>query len=435
MESIKFKRKIFSDSEKEQILEKTNRRCAHCGCRLDIREMTIEHMYPIDKGGDNSEFNIVAMCERCNKQKSNFVYETAFYKFIKKEYLGLYNITLLHNIYKNSKSTDIFGQCTRVISFVSPKIYAMLSGKRMNKAAEQRTIAIAAKQFEMRVMYPGDIDDEALELIARSYKKINETSKVVTSLNKEDVNKYTLLNLFQTSTFYGVYKGNKLESIHCLTNIKNLKLSNDKFVENIEGDYNEIYVEIIDSASHAVADSLDMVLVDIMMEYMAFTGNLILRNFMGLRVYMSAAMNGYNATSAFLPQNMEILTVDSEYTGLTLVAGGNYYDSMLDGVRRKREILDKQEQSLKEYKEAEKLEREKAIEKQVKIRESVKEDIEEEDKKADKIMRDTVDSMEYKLVNGMPISRKKPSSSKKATSTTNRKSTNKSRKKLKAKHK
>ena len=70
----KQKRKKFSYAEKHSILEKTGYRCAHCGKSLDEHTLTIEHIFPVSKGGENNEFNLVALCEDCNFDKSNFTY-------------------------------------------------------------------------------------------------------------------------------------------------------------------------------------------------------------------------------------------------------------------------------------------------------------------------------------------------------------------------
>ena len=84
-------RKRFSRDEKVEILKKTGGVCAHCGVELDEREMTVEHIFPLHKGGDNDEFNLIALCHECNNAKSNFIYDIEyFYKYILDEYRVLY---------------------------------------------------------------------------------------------------------------------------------------------------------------------------------------------------------------------------------------------------------------------------------------------------------------------------------------------------------
>ena len=67
-------RRYFNPLEKESILERSDYKCAHCGKTLTIDNMTVEHVFPIARGGDHSEFNLVALCHYCNEVKSNMLY-------------------------------------------------------------------------------------------------------------------------------------------------------------------------------------------------------------------------------------------------------------------------------------------------------------------------------------------------------------------------
>ena len=76
-------RRFFTEDERKIILRKTNGLCAHCGKKLNTDSMTVDHVYPVDKGGINDEYNLLPLCESCNAEKSNFVYEIeAWYKYI-----------------------------------------------------------------------------------------------------------------------------------------------------------------------------------------------------------------------------------------------------------------------------------------------------------------------------------------------------------------
>lgn len=55
-------------------------RCAHCGKHLNYRtEFTIEHVVPLNKGGTNQKKNLVALCQDCNKTKSDDIIRPADY--------------------------------------------------------------------------------------------------------------------------------------------------------------------------------------------------------------------------------------------------------------------------------------------------------------------------------------------------------------------
>lgn len=81
-------RERFSESEKKAILAKSKGRCARCGKELDISSMTIEHVIPLSKGGENRVSNLVALCEDCNKSKGNaVVLPVYYYKYLGEDYL------------------------------------------------------------------------------------------------------------------------------------------------------------------------------------------------------------------------------------------------------------------------------------------------------------------------------------------------------------
>ena len=58
-------------SRKKRILDKSNGICHYCQIPLTVEIMTIEHLTPRCRGGDNSMDNVVASCERCNCTHKN----------------------------------------------------------------------------------------------------------------------------------------------------------------------------------------------------------------------------------------------------------------------------------------------------------------------------------------------------------------------------
>ena len=43
--------------------------CAHCGGRFSPRELTMDHLVPIIRGGKSTRGNVVPSCKRCNSAK------------------------------------------------------------------------------------------------------------------------------------------------------------------------------------------------------------------------------------------------------------------------------------------------------------------------------------------------------------------------------
>ena len=96
MGSVRVERRKFNRSEKEIILEKTGCKCAHCGKSLDVWDMTVDHVFPIDKGGLHDEYNMLPLCLKCNEEKSNFFYPfDAYYKYVLPEEKNTFHMHLL----------------------------------------------------------------------------------------------------------------------------------------------------------------------------------------------------------------------------------------------------------------------------------------------------------------------------------------------------
>lgn len=79
-ERIKTKERVLFDKEKkEKVLHKSKGVCSHCGKKLDLESMTVDHVIPLSKGGTNELKNLVALCENCNQDKSNYVVDPEDY--------------------------------------------------------------------------------------------------------------------------------------------------------------------------------------------------------------------------------------------------------------------------------------------------------------------------------------------------------------------
>ena len=86
MPQRKKENRIYFDTEtRERILKKSKCKCARCGKELNMSNMTIDHIIPLSKGGTNKEYNLIAMCKKCNKEKGSSVFKPSdYYKGIPK---------------------------------------------------------------------------------------------------------------------------------------------------------------------------------------------------------------------------------------------------------------------------------------------------------------------------------------------------------------
>ena len=56
---------------RNNILWRDKNQCQYCGVIESPREMTIDHVIPRSRGGENTWSNLVTCCKKCNQKKGN----------------------------------------------------------------------------------------------------------------------------------------------------------------------------------------------------------------------------------------------------------------------------------------------------------------------------------------------------------------------------
>lgn len=56
---------------KDRIFHRDNGKCAYCGKLVERRDMTIDHIIPVSKGGRSEWKNVVLACQSCNTHKGS----------------------------------------------------------------------------------------------------------------------------------------------------------------------------------------------------------------------------------------------------------------------------------------------------------------------------------------------------------------------------
>ena len=105
-EVIKLKNYIYIKHSKipltrKNILKRDNNTCQYCG--KNKSEITIDHILPKDKGGNDSWNNVVVACKRCNMIKGNYLLKDIDMQLIRKPFEPT-KIIYLQNVGKNNKS-------------------------------------------------------------------------------------------------------------------------------------------------------------------------------------------------------------------------------------------------------------------------------------------------------------------------------------------
>jgi hypothetical protein len=63
------KDKAYNESIKEQLIKVFGKVCCYCGLKLFVKELTLDHVMPREKGGSNRVANILFSCRKCNSMK------------------------------------------------------------------------------------------------------------------------------------------------------------------------------------------------------------------------------------------------------------------------------------------------------------------------------------------------------------------------------
>jgi 5-methylcytosine-specific restriction endonuclease McrA len=71
------RRREASSAKRLRIYMRDKFRCQYCGDKKAATELTLDHIVPRSRGGDNSPINIVAACLACNNRKGDRTPEEA----------------------------------------------------------------------------------------------------------------------------------------------------------------------------------------------------------------------------------------------------------------------------------------------------------------------------------------------------------------------
>lgn len=71
------RRREASGMKRLRIYMRDKFRCQYCGDKKGATELTLDHIMPRSRGGDNSPVNVVTACIACNNRKSNRTPEEA----------------------------------------------------------------------------------------------------------------------------------------------------------------------------------------------------------------------------------------------------------------------------------------------------------------------------------------------------------------------
>ena len=88
---IKF-RFSYMACNRANVLWRDDYRCQYCGNTFKPEKLTLDHVIPKSRGGDNSWKNLVAACKKCNQRKGNKTPSESGMRPITKPYVPKMNI-------------------------------------------------------------------------------------------------------------------------------------------------------------------------------------------------------------------------------------------------------------------------------------------------------------------------------------------------------
>ena len=65
------RRREQSSMKRLRIYMRDKFRCQYCGDKKNVAELTLDHILPRSRGGDNSPVNVVTACLQCNNRKAD----------------------------------------------------------------------------------------------------------------------------------------------------------------------------------------------------------------------------------------------------------------------------------------------------------------------------------------------------------------------------
>lgn len=65
----------ISRSIRQEVYKRDGFTCQFCGVRKNLKELTIDHLVPITRGGHDEITNYITSCQKCNQRKANLSLE------------------------------------------------------------------------------------------------------------------------------------------------------------------------------------------------------------------------------------------------------------------------------------------------------------------------------------------------------------------------
>ena len=184
----------LSKSEKNEILQKSKGRCAHCGKKIRVGEsFSVDHVIPISQVGSNDLSNLVGLCIDCNKEKEYKIVDIDdYFKFVTpsvgktlkesfRQYCDVYEFLTEKNVFNR----DLF----------SINVPFAPSFRKGGKVARKRVNIIKARYSDL---------DEIWEYVVGYYKMFSDylDDRIIQGRDYGECVKEEMISWFSTGAIY-----------------------------------------------------------------------------------------------------------------------------------------------------------------------------------------------------------------------------------------
>lgn len=110
---MSYTRKALTKEQREEAYNKCKGHCAYCGCELEYKDMQVDHVVAVSRGGSNEIDNLLPACRQCNYDKHKKTIEGFRTRISKELYKSLERVF----VYRLAKKYNLIKEEPRVVKF------------------------------------------------------------------------------------------------------------------------------------------------------------------------------------------------------------------------------------------------------------------------------------------------------------------------------
>lgn len=110
---MSYTRKPISKELRQLVYNKCNGHCAYCGCELEYKDMQVDHVLAVGRGGGNELENLLPACRQCNYDKHTKSIEEFRKRIAKDLYKSLERVF----VYRLAKKYNLIKEEPRTVKF------------------------------------------------------------------------------------------------------------------------------------------------------------------------------------------------------------------------------------------------------------------------------------------------------------------------------